>query len=439
MKLLLIGSFIVLLCSCGGGSGELDSYQLPEYTAFTSTHIESDPTDISPIIERVKNYDVVSLGEPSHSGSVVHFLKSRLLKGLHQQGQLDMIVFEAGFYDGLVAWENYLTGKQPLIEAITGPDANYMFMHRHSLGVSQIVNYVNDLDQVNDPLILVGFDARINSDPACVVKPELGTSVMLNELENYLTDKAIDTEDMATIHEIAPLMMCPWYTKVVYNGNVTLHRRLISALVSLQAKLTSQIANETIPPYDPTQPRDFRDYASFWLQIVKGMQGHAKMQNNDLYYPIADISSADNVRWLREVWFGATEQTAIWGHNIHISKVADTVPETMKVNQPNLSTYSIGVIDNGGTYAPYTPDHTQWQVDTYKFNHSTDSLNGVLGKMQLPNSFIDFDETNIGNKLFSGKLYFYYHGGYPEKTPPQRIMDGIIFIPVEEATKSRYE
>ncbi len=437
-RAILVGFIGAVLTACGGGGSADLKEQAPTYTAFTSTSMDADSSDILPIIERIKDYDVVSLGEPSHSGSVVHFLKSRLLKGLHQQGQLDMIVFEAGFYDGLVAWENYLTGKQTLIEAITGPDANYMFMHRHSLGVSQIINYVNDLDQVNNQLILVGFDARINSDPACIVKPELGTSVMLKELEDYLVNAALDTEDMATIHEIAPLMMCSWYTDVVYNGNADLHQRLMSALVSLQTKLTAQLPNETIPPYDPTQPRNFRDYASFWLQIVKGMQGHAKMQNNDLYYPIADISSADNVRWLRDVWFGAKQQTAIWGHNIHISKVADTVPETMKINQPNLSTYSIGVIDNGGIYAPYTPDHTQWRNGIKKFNYDLNTVNGVLAVLQLPNSFIDFDEQNRSNKHFSGELYLYYHGGSGEKVPPQQVMDGMIFIPIEEATKSRY-
>ncbi|MCE2572017.1 hypothetical protein [Motilimonas eburnea] len=442
IKTLLIGCSVLLLCACGGGGGGTEGNSdnnavTPTYTAFTSTHMDADNSDIQPIIDRLKDYDVVSLGEPSHSGSVVHFLKSRLLKGMHQQGQLDMIVFEAGFYDGLAAWENYLTGKQPLIEAITGPDANYMYMHRHSLGVSQIVNYVNDVDQVNDPLILVGFDTRINSDPACVVKPELGTSVMLNELETYLVNAAISTEDMAAIHQVAPVMMCPWYTDVVYQGDYDLHWKLLLALFELEAKLTAQVPNETIPAYDPTQPRNFRDYASFWLQIVKGMQAHAKMQYED-YYPVADISSADNVRWLREVWFGATQQTALWAHNIHISKHADTVPTAMKRNQPSLSMYSILVLDNGGTYAPYTPDHTQWKIDTESFTYPDFSLNAKLADMQLPNAFFDFDAENRSNQLFSGGNFIY---GVPQGglVAPHEVMDGMIFIPVEEATKSRYE
>ncbi|MDO6527267.1 erythromycin esterase family protein [Motilimonas sp. 1_MG-2023] len=442
-KLMLLSSAIVL-AACGGGGGGNATSTLTEiagleYSEITSTQMSSDNTDIKPIIDRVKDYDLVSLGEPSHNGSVVHFIKSRILQGLHQEGKLDLVVFEAGFYDGLVAWEQYLTGKQPLIEAITGPHANFMYMQRHSKGVSQIVNYINDLDQVNSPLILAGFDSRINSDPACLVKEGDVTSIMLQELDQYLTDSSLSVDNLMDVYTIAPVMMCSWHNPdVTYNHNQALHQQLMSALVALEKVLEQQAKLEVIPEYDPTTPRNFRQYASFWLQVVKGMQGHAQMQVNDLDYAKADVRSADNLRWLRDVWFKTRGQTAIWSHNIHITKVEHTVPQALVKQQPELTSYVMGVIDNGGMYAPYVPQYETWAEDAFAISRDKDTVNYLLGSAGIPNAFIDFNETNSSNLIFSGKFKLAFHGGAAQYVTPAEIMDGMLFIPVEEATVSRY-
>ncbi|WP_436322688.1 hypothetical protein ACSEYT_11765 [Vibrio cidicii] len=64
--------------------------------------------------------DIVSVRENSPRNSY----KARMAKALYEEGDLNFIAFEAGLYDGLAAWQNYLNGKQTLQEAVIGPDAN---------------------------------------------------------------------------------------------------------------------------------------------------------------------------------------------------------------------------------------------------------------------------------------------------------------------------
>ncbi|WP_244292254.1 TraB/GumN family protein [Vibrio cidicii] len=110
-----------------------------------------------------------------------------MAKALYEEGDLNFIAFEAGLYDGLAAWQNYLNGKQTLQEAVIGPDANYMYGHRFRQEVAALMRYVNDDPQREKPLLLIGYDARINSDPGC--------SIMFEELENYLTTNNLEIAD----------------------------------------------------------------------------------------------------------------------------------------------------------------------------------------------------------------------------------------------------
>lgn len=434
---LLSLSCTLLLTACGGSSGSNDELtENIQYTPITSTQIAADNSDLQPIISKIKDYDIIGLGEPTHGGALASRIRGRILKGLHQQGQLDLIIFEAGLYDGLAAWQQYLTGQQPLIEAITGPHANYMFMQRNSADIAQIVNYVDEQDQLNQPLALVGYEARLTSDPACLTQPGEARSVMFEALHQYLSNTGIDLPAMNTIYDIAPVMMCSWYFNETYDQ--AKHQALMAALQQLEQVLEQQSQAESIPAYDPSTPRDFRLYASFWLQIAKSLQGFALTTINDEAYEYSDFRSADNVRWLRDVWFASDKQTAIWGHNIHVLNDPGTVTEVFIEQNPALSAYNIGFIHGSGEVVLMEFDYTLWPETRHTFNYDSSSLNRQLLNAGLPNAFIDFTTDNANQAIFNGSYPIHYHWGGGVYNASQNIMDGMVFIPVEEPTTDRY-
>ena len=56
-------------------------------------------------------YNYILLGEPTHGDGAVFDEKVKIIKKLHQENSFKTILFEAGFYDNLKAWELYSNDK----------------------------------------------------------------------------------------------------------------------------------------------------------------------------------------------------------------------------------------------------------------------------------------------------------------------------------------
>ncbi|PQJ62846.1 erythromycin esterase family protein [Photobacterium angustum] len=416
-----------LLAGCNSSSS--DQNPLPvSYQSLKTTDFNEDTSDLSSFVSTVKGYDMVGLGESSHQGKKTFSYRARMLKALHEQGDLDFIAMESGLYDGLTAWHNYLTGKQSFIDAVTGPDANYLFMYRLSADLAPLFNYVNNVDQNDNPLLLVAYDARINSDPGC--------SVMFDELEMYLTEQHLLLDEFATIKAISPRMMCPWSFEQKYVQSD--HDLLISALVKLETLLAQQKQHEIVPLYEHQNPRDFRHYASFWLQIAKSLQAHANTNLNNLNHVYADFQSADNIRWLREEWFNVKGQTAVWGHNIHATPLDNSVIDATQTRYPDVSIYSVMDITHSGYRAPFTSDTTKWATDVENIVTTKGTVNHRLFESGLPDSFIDLTGLNNDEKVYFESIQkITPYTGKLQVAAPSSLMDGILFIPVEEPTVAR--
>lgn len=98
----------------------------------------------------------------------------------------------------------------------------------------------------------------------------------------------------------------------------------------------------------------------------------------------------------------------------------------------------LGVIDYKGMYAPYVPQYETWAKNAYFFTRGSSTWNSILTQANIPNSFIDFDSRNKANDLLSSHYTLEYSSGNTRGTDPSTVMDGLIFIPVEKATVSRY-
>ncbi|MUJ39240.1 erythromycin esterase [Aliivibrio fischeri] len=395
---------------------------------LASTNMNYGNSDLTSFIEAVDGYDLVGLGETSHQGSKAFSFRSRMIKGLHEEGDLDLIAFEAGLYDGLAAWQNYLTGKQTLLDAVTGPDANYMFMHRLSAEMAGLFNYINDLDQQSTPLILAGYEARITSDPGC--------SVMFDELHDYLSTNGLNESNLTLIKDLAPKMMCPWYANSEYNQSE--HNQLYAALNILEMTLESQKRRENVEAYDPLNPRNFKNYASFWLQIAKSLKAFSLTRINDEDLSYSDYQSADNVRWLREEWFDISGQTVVFGHNIHATSYQGSVIDATHDRYPDVSTYSVMQLTHTGYLAPYVPDSSTWDDNPERIQRAMGTLNHSLYASGYSDTFIDLNsQSEEQAKMFNSIQRVKIEFGTPTTVVPSKIMDGILFIPIEEPARAR--
>lgn len=381
---------------------------------LTSTNINSDNTELTEFVAATKGYDIVGLGEMSHFGSKAFSLRARMIKAMHQESNLDVVAVEAGLYDGLVAWQNYLTRKQTLLDAVTGPDANYMFGHRLSLEMAELFNYVNDIDQQgSNPLILTGYDARINSDPGC--------SIMFDELAYYLNKNNLHVSDFESIKNLAPKAMCSWYYPHDPYSKQD-HKSLVPKLKELQEVLVAQKSVETIPPYNPSQPRPFRQYASFWLQIAKSLNAHVKFIHHNFAHKITDAQSAENLLWLKEEWVQNPGQISVWAHNSHATPYfGSSVIDAINLSYPDISTYSMLQLTYGGYIAAQTPDTSKWESEKIAIHSPTGSLEQRLYTAGYPDSFIDLNSPA---------------GAALEGVP--NGVDSILFIPEEKPATPRW-
>ncbi len=416
----------IFLAGCGSGSGNNEEPLSLDIQPLKSTDIHYGNSDLQGFIKAVEGIDVVGVGERTHQGSKAYSYKARMAKALHQEGNLELIAFEAGLYDGLSAWQSYLNNQQSIGEAVIGPNANYMYGHRYSQEVQGLLAYVQTLDQTTRPLLLVGYDARINSDPGC--------SVMFDELETYLNSKGILTTTYDDIKTLAPRMMCPWYANTPFTH--VDHRILINELTTLIALLTEQKKAEVVPAYNPQQPREFRDYASFWLQVTKSLKAQSHFIINDIDNRFTNDQSAENLKWLIDEWFGITGQTFVWAHNIHATPVYASMIEALHKRYPDVTTYNVMQMGYKGTLAANTHEHHRWLDDVETFIEEQDTLNFRLFDNQYPDSFIDFHAQNKANKSFlSRPVNMRYAWGALYAESPNKIMDGMLFIPIEEPAK----
>ncbi|WP_087024735.1 erythromycin esterase family protein [Thaumasiovibrio subtropicus] len=409
---------VLLLMGCNSSEESLDPF---DYYPI-SDRFDVPASDLQPIVELLSKYQLIGLGEASHQGGATFETKSRLLKAMHDQGELGFIAMESGLYDGLVAWQNYLTGKQALQDGVVGPDANFHFMLRHSNEVGYLFEYVNSVDQSSHPLILVGYESRISSDPGC--------SVMYEELETYLLDNGLKADELREVKEIAPIMACPWYTGVDYT--LALHNRLLAALQAVEPRLVKQKALEVVPPYDPENPRDFRSYASYWLQQVRSMQAHAVTNFNNEAYHYADAQSADNLRWLRDEWFGLGDtQMAVWGHNIHATKMHGSMFSAYLKLEPEISSYALWVLNSHGWNAPPIPESWRWESEKFTFQVDSSHLASRLYRAGIPNAIIDLTVLDGAHELHRPQNLGFMVAS------PSSVADGLLNIPVERAATAR--
>lgn len=108
--------------------------------------------NLTTIRETLKDVEIIALGENTHGLGEVFRVKSDLIKFLHKELGFNLILFESGFGDGALAWEQF--------DSLSTEDLTLSFtsnFYYHSKEILELMEYVKTQDK---KLKVQGFDCQ---------------------------------------------------------------------------------------------------------------------------------------------------------------------------------------------------------------------------------------------------------------------------------------
>lgn len=102
--------------------------------------------------ESLKGVEIIALGENTHGLGEVFAAKTELVKFLHQELGFDLILFESGFGDAALAWEQ--------IDSLSTKEFTSIFSSNFYYNSEEIESLVNYVKSQNRKLRIQGFDCQ---------------------------------------------------------------------------------------------------------------------------------------------------------------------------------------------------------------------------------------------------------------------------------------
>lgn len=104
----------------------------------------------------LKDVEIIALGENTHGLGGVFKAKAELVQFLHQELGFDMVLFESGYGDGALAWEQF--------DRLSATDFTKVFSSNFYYRSKEILDLVNYAKQKGKSLMLQGFDCQPQQD-----------------------------------------------------------------------------------------------------------------------------------------------------------------------------------------------------------------------------------------------------------------------------------
>lgn len=134
----------------------LTFYSCKAQTDFKSTiEFTSDLEsfeNLSGLKETLKDVEVIALGENTHGLGEVFAAKTELVKFLHQELGFDLVLFESGFGDAALAWEQF--------DSLSTKEFTRVFSSNFYYNSEEIENLVGYAKSQNGKLKIQGFDCQ---------------------------------------------------------------------------------------------------------------------------------------------------------------------------------------------------------------------------------------------------------------------------------------
>lgn len=144
MKKILTLIILLTFYSCKAQTGIKSSIE------FTSDLENFE--DLSALKETLKVVEIIALGENTHGLGEVFTAKTELVKFLYQELGFDLVLFESGFGDASLAWEQ--------LDSLSAKEFTSVFSSNFYYNSEEIENLVNYVKSQNGKLKIQGFDCQ---------------------------------------------------------------------------------------------------------------------------------------------------------------------------------------------------------------------------------------------------------------------------------------
>lgn len=395
-KRLGLALMFVGLVGCGGESS--DEMNLPVTSYIQSLDIDyPNNDDLKPILDHIGNSRYIGIGEASHTGAKGFLYRNRLVKYFYEEGGIDVVAMESGLYDGLRLWQRFQQGE--ITDLRDGMLYSFMFMYAETPEIYPMYRYIEEHAFDENPLMLIGFDSRHHSYPSCYI--------MIGEMEAFTKANFSLDIDWSSFEELAKQTMCPWtFGDIETEEGIALYRGMLDALATAFAEMKKA---QELPPLK--ERGDFQQYATVWLQIVKGMKAYTYSRYDNDYAP-DDEMQADTLMWLANEWLPGKQIMAL-GHNGHLAKLKEVgIQPDMKSAFQHLEerqpgeVYSLIHLYSEAELLTFMADPIL-RAQTGKWYAPFDSFEFHLGSHGVDQAFIkasDVEASAIGNNVFDQPL-----------------------------------
>jgi erythromycin esterase-like protein len=332
-----------------------------------------DDTFLYEIADKIKDYPIVMLGEPTHGEGNVLKLKGELAKVLVEKHGFSIIAFESGLYDLWKANQNIRNGedyKQSIKDGL---------FNVWSCS-DQMIPFFLLLESWKEKVKIVGFDAQFSG--------EYASESILDDIQSIVKRTKIDVnaDDLAYWTSICEVM-AEQFT-VPENFNYTKFNRISDLLIL--GLIKGKNDHDTL----------------FWIQILKS----AKALAHDYYYfnPSTinkkdwkaknsnnrDRQMANNLLFIKALY--PDRKIICWGASSHFAKDFEYVDnEELKEYTPmgkiiadslgNPAVYSIAFSGAKGTYGFYPK--------TFSVPTSLKSIEDSLNNLNYKFAFIPLTQA----------------------------------------------
>ncbi len=386
---------MLLIGLTGCNSEDMDPDKLPVASHIQSLDFDYPINDdLQPILEHIGERRYIGLSELSHGGAKGFTYRTRLIKYLYEEADMDVVAMESGLYDGLRLWQRLQ--KREITDLREAMLYSFMFMYAETPEIYPLYRYMEQQAFTNKPLMLIAFDGRHHSYPSCYI--------MIYEMEEFTEQNFNLSIDWARFQSIAKQTMCPWtFGDVNTDADIEFYRETLDTL-TVAFNGMKQI--QDLPPL--AERADFQEYATVWHQVVKGMKAYTYSRFDGDYAP-DEVMQADNLIWLANEWLPGKRIMA-WGHTSHLGKYESSpTQDGMKSAFQHLEDRQPGEVYSL-IHTAYTAEFLAMEGDpelrkqTYSWAAPSYSLEYYLANFGVENAFIR--ASDIAPSGFGTSVYF---------------------------------
>lgn len=398
-----------------------------------------DTTELSFLDEKIKNAEVIGLGEATHGTKEFFELKAKLFKYLVEKHNIKLFGIEANFGACYDINKYVIYGEGNAKEALS-KNGYWVWQSQEVLDLIEWMKNYNVGKPKESQIQFYGYDMQ-------------NASAEIEWLEKYLTKSIpnFSKELLPEKFDTSADKLRKLNDKELNNlkkYNLDKLNKLIDFVTKQENSLKSQ------------NQFDYQ-FAQQSMNIIGQKLHYFRVTDFNTAYNYRDSSMAQNVKWIKDINNNA--KIFLWAHNGHIGKgsFSDDFKSGnwMGTHLKDIykdKYYNIGFSFNEGGFVAQSPSSTNvfylmysfiksifkdepWLVlENFVKPHSKSYLTNTFSKLATPIFFIDFKEVSNDKKLkeFVNKEYEHYEAGavyINEKsalwtTNLYELFDGIIYI-----------